>query len=215
MLTISICRKTGDEKLKWKSVLFSELSNKLGDQIVGARWKGRGYFRSYVIPANPKSDKQIAQRDVLDKCLKHWQSEIGSDPDIKAAWNAEALPDLISGCNLVVKRGCLSKIACPPTVVAGAAVDITYTCGVPLAKAAMFKVTDSTVTEVAAKGTLEAGDDKTVSSGNLAAGTYYFYLANADVLKGADAWPQIYQGVTKWKRDETIPGALEAKCVSS
>ena len=201
--------------MKWKSVLFSELSNKLGDQIVGARWKGRGYFRSYVIPANPKSDKQVAVRDTLDKILKHAQSEILDDADIKAAWNAEALPLLISGCNLVVKYGCKSKISSPPTGTANSPVEITYTCGIPLAKAAMFKITDSAVTEVVAKGALEAGDDKTVNTGNLAAGTYYFFLADADVLKGADAWPQIYQGVTKWKADDSIPGAKEAKCVVS
>ena len=201
--------------MKWKSVLFSELSNKLGDQIVGARWKGRGYFRSYVTPANPKSDKQVAVRDTLDKILKHWQSEIGDDADIKAAWNEEALPLLISGCNLVVKYGCKSKISCPTTGTADSPVEITYTCGVPLAKAAMFKITDSTVTEVVAKGGLEAGDDKTVNTGNLAAGTYYFYIADAEVLKGADAWPQLYQGVTKWKADDTIPGANEAQCVVS
>ena len=212
---MSTCRKAGSEKLKWKSVLFSELSNKLGDQIVGARWKGRGYFRSYVIPANPKSDKQVAQRDHLDKILKHWQSEIGDDADYKAAWNAEALPLLISGCNLVVKYGCKSKISSPPTGTADSPVNITYTCGVPLAKAAMFKITDSTVTEVAAKGTLEAGDDKIKATGNLAAGTYYFYIADADVLKEGDSWPQIYQGVTKWKADDTVPGAKEAKCVVS
>lgn len=201
--------------MKWKSVLFSELSNKLGDQIVGARWKGRGYFRSYVIPANPKSDKQVAERDTLDKILKQCQAEVLDDADIKAAWNAEALPEAISGYNLFVKYGRLSHISCPPTGTADSPVTITYTCGIPLAKAAIFKVTDSTVTEVAAKGTLEAGVDKTVDTGNLAAGTYYFFIADADVLKGADAWPQIYQGVTKWKPDDTIPGAKEAKCVVS
>ena len=201
--------------MKWKSVLFSELSNKLGDQIVGARWKGRGYFRSYVIPANPKSDKQVAERDTLDKILKHIQANILSDADVKAAWNAEALPLSISGYNLVMSYGRKSKISCPATGTADSPVTITYTCGIPLAKAGIFQITDSTVTEVAAKGTLEAGDDKTVQTGNLAAGTYYFYIADAEVLKGEDTWPQLYQGCTKWKPDPTIPGALEAECVVS
>jgi len=201
--------------MKWKSVLFSELSNKLGDQIVGARWKGRGYFRSYVIPANPRSLKQLAHRDCLDKILKHVQSEILDDADIKAAWNATALPLLISGYNLVMKYGRQTKIACPPTGTADSPIDITYTCGVPLAKAGIFQITDSTVTEVAAAGTLEAGEDKTVATGNLAAGTYFFYMADTSVLKGVDSWPQIYQGVTKWKPDVANGVALVATCVVS
>lgn len=201
--------------MKWKSVLFSELSNKLGDQIVGARWKGRGYFRSYVIPANPKTDKQIAHRDCLDKILKQCQSEVLDDADFKAAWNAEALAEAISGCNLFVKDGRKSEIACPTTGTADSPINITYTCGIPLSKAGMFKVTDSTVTEVVAVGSLLAGDDVVVATGNLAAGTYYFFLARGNVLKSGDSWPMIYQGTTKWKPDDSIPGALEAKCVVS
>lgn len=201
--------------MKWKSVLFSELSNKLGNQIVGARWKGRGYFRAYVIPANPKSDDQMSHRDTLDKILKQYQAEVKTDDDIKAAWNEEALPLAISGYNLFVKYGRKSEIACPPTGTADSPVELTYTCGIPLAKAGIFKITDSTVTEVVAKGALEAGKDKTVNTGNLAAGTYYFFIADAEVLKGADAWPQIYQGVTKWIPDEATALAKEAECVVS
>lgn len=201
--------------MKWKSVLFSELSNKLGNQIVGARWKGRGYFRSYTIPANPKSLKQQANRDCMDKILKQCQAEVLDDADIKAAWNEMALPLAISGYNLFVKYGRLTKIACPATGSADSPLTITYTCGIPLAKAGLFKITDSTVTEVAAVGALEAGEDKTVNTGNLAAGTYFFFIADGTVLKGADAWPQIYQGVTKWKPDEANGVALEATSVIS
>lgn len=203
------------KKLKWKSVLFSELSNKLGDQIVGSRWKGRGYFRSYIIPANPNTLKQQANRDTLDKILKQCQAEVLDDADIKAAWNASALEYAISGYNLFCKWGRLSQIACPTTVAADNPVTITYTCGIPLARAGMFKLTDSTVTEVVAAGGLEAGEDKEVSSGNLAAGTYYFFIADTTTLKDGDSWPKIYQGVTMWSVDEANGIAKEAKCVSS
>jgi len=201
--------------MKWKSVLFSELSNKLGDQIVGARWKGRGYFRSYTIPANPRTLKQLAHRDTLDKILKHVQAEILSDVDYKAAWNLAALPLSISGYNLVMKYGRKTKMACPSTGTADSPVTITYTAGLPLAKAGIFQITDSVVTEVAAAGTLEAGDDKTVDTGNLAAGTYYFWMADTTVLKEGDSWPQLYQGVTKWKPDVANGVALVAVCVVS
>lgn len=195
--------------------MFSELSNKLGDQIVGARWKGRGYFRAYITPANPRSLKQLANRDTHDKIVKQCQAEVLDDADIKAAWNLAALPLAISGYNLFVKYGRKSQIACPTTGTADSPVELTYTCGIPLAKAGIFKVTDSTVTEVVAAGGLEAGEDKTVNTGNLAAGTYYFFIADATVLKGADAWPQIYQGCTKWSVDEANGVALEAECVVS
>lgn len=201
--------------MKWKSVLFSELSNKLGNQIVGARWKGRGYFRSYVIPANPKTDKQIAERDTLDKILKQCQAEVLGDADIKGAWNESALDYAISGYNLFMKWGRLSKISCPTTGTADNPVELTYTCGIPVARAGIFKITDSTVTEVKGAGELEAGEDKTVNTGNLSAGTYYFFIADTETLKSGDSWPKIYQGVTKWKPDDTIPGANEAECVVS
>lgn len=199
--------------MKWKSVLFSELSNKLGDQIVGARWKGRGYFRAYVIPSNPQSNDQMAERDTLDKILKHFQSEIKSDSAIKAAWDKEALPLAISGYNLVMKYGRKSYMACDPTGTADSPVELTYTCGIPLAKAGIFQISDSTVVEVAAAGTLTPGADQTVNTGNLAAGTYYFWMADAEVLKGEDIWPQLYQGVTKWKPDEPTGVTKAAKCV--
>lgn len=201
--------------MKWKSVLFSELSNKLGDQIVGARWKGRGYFRSYTIPANPRSDKQTAERDTLAEIVKQCQAQVLADADVKAAWNESALDYAISGYNLFTKWGRLSKIAVPATGDADSPVTITYTCGIPIARAGLFKITDSTVTEVVAAGGLEAGEDKEVSSGNLAAGTYYFFIADTETLKSGDSWPKLYQGVTKWKPDSTIPGAKEAKCVVS
>lgn len=201
--------------MKWKSVLFSALDNKLGDQIVGARWKGRGYFRSYVIPANPKTDKQQAHRDCITELVGQCQAEVLSDPDIKSAWNTEALPLAISGYNLFVKYGRTSKISCPATGTADETQTLTYTCGVPLASAGIFQVKSGVCTEVAAKGTLESGADKTVETGSLSAGTYTFFIADADVLVSGDSWPEIYQGVTKWEPDEDNGVAKEAECVVS
>ena len=93
--------------MKWKSVLFSDLANKLGDQIVGAKWKGRGYFRSYVIPANPRTNKQKAHRAVLKELVALAKQNVLGDADKQAVWNEEALPYAISGYNLFVKWGCL------------------------------------------------------------------------------------------------------------
>jgi len=201
--------------LKWKSVLFSELSNKLGDQIVGARWKGRGYFRSYVIPANPQTNKQQAHRAVLKELVALAKSNVLGTADKKAAWNEEALAYSISGYNLFVKWGRLSKISVPETGSQGSDVTITYTCGIPIAKAGIIRYDGSSWTIVADKGELESGENKTFADPSVSAGTYYYFLADLDILLEGDTSPQDYQAITKWKPDETNGVADEAKIVVS
>ena len=201
--------------MKWKSVLFSELLNKLGDQIVGAKWKGRGYFRSYVIPANPRTNKQEAHRAIMANLVKRCQQVVLDDADIKSAWDTEALPLLVSGYNLFVKYGRLSKISVPSTASAGDDITVTYTCGIPLTKAGIIRYDGSSWDTVADKGTLEDGEDKTVTDSSVPAGTYYYYLADMNVLKEGDSSPQEYQAITDWEPDTTNGVATEAKCVVS
>lgn len=51
---------------KLKAPLFSfGASGKLADSLVFMTWKGLNTVRQYVIPANPKSDDQIAQRGYM------------------------------------------------------------------------------------------------------------------------------------------------------
>ncbi|RKX53794.1 MAG: hypothetical protein DRP50_05335 [Thermotoga sp.] len=195
--------------------MFSELLNKLGDQIVGSKWKGRGYFRSYVIPANPKTNKQTAHRAVMQELVKRCQAVVLDDADVKAAWDNEALPLLISGYNLFVKYGRLSKISVPATGSAGSDITITYTCGIPISKAGIIRYDGSTWEIVADKGTLESGTNKTITDPSMSAGTYEYYIADLDVLVEGDTSPQEYQAVTKWEPDETNGVAKEAKCVVS
>jgi len=197
--------------MKWKSVLFSGLDGKLGDQIVGAKWKGRNYFRSYVIPANPQTNKQQCGRDEMANLVARCQSVVLSDADVKAAWNAKALPYLVSGFNLFCKQGRLSEISCP-TPETGGTVTVTYTCGIPIQDAGMLSYNGSTWAIEVAKGSLEAGTDKTVDLSGLATNTYHFYIANLDVLKGADASPQEYQAVDNWKPNESTGVADAAVC---
>ena len=201
--------------MKWKSVLFSELANKLGDQIVAAKWKGRGYFRSYVIPANPRTNKQKAHRDVLKQLVARAKECVLGSDDLKALWDAEALPYLISGYNLFVKWGRLSKISVPGSASAGSDITITYTCGIPISKAGIIRYDGSTWVIVANKGELESGEDKTFVDENVPAGTYEYYLADLDILLEGDSSPQSYQAITKWMPDETNGVAKEAKCTVS
>jgi len=200
---------------RWASPIFSDMRNAIGQNVVFSQWKGRPYMRSWVKPANPRTLKQRAVRDYLTKLVKRYQS-LMADADVKSEWNIEGLPLVISGFNYFVKYGRLSQISVSPS--SGAApldVTVTYTCGLPIAKATMLQEKDGVFTIVKAKGTLESGADKTVTVTGLTAGTYYFWIANDDVLKAGDTSPQSYQAITKWKPNYATGVADESKVVVS
>jgi len=200
---------------KWKSPIFSDIRNAIGDNVVFSQWKGRPYLRAYVKPANPNTNAQMAQREVMKNLVKRYQ-ELASDADVKAAWNAEALEYVISGFNLFVKYGRMSKIAASPGSGSGTVnVTLTYTCGLPVSKAGIVRFNGTTWTIIKNKGTLEAGTDKTVSDTITQAGTYYYFIADLDVLKSGDSSPKAYQAITKWKPNATDGTAVEAKVVVS
>jgi len=198
---------------KWKSPIFSDIRKAIGDNVVFSNWKGRGFFRSYVIPANPRTNPQKAHRAVLAELVKRYQS-LMADADVKAEWNVEGLPYLISGFNVFTKWGRLSEISVSPS--SGTAplnVTVTYKCGIPLAKAKLYQFNGTTWSDVTpAEGLSESG---TVDITGLAAGTYLYYLADVDVLKAGDVSPQAYQAITRWKPDEVNGVAQEAKVVVS
>jgi len=121
---------------KWTSPLFSDIRNAIGKTAVFSSWKGRGYFREYVIPANPKTNPQKANRAVMTNLVKRFQS-LAATPANKVLWNAIAGPWMISGYNIFVKYGRKSTI----TAVTGAGaneIDVTGKCGVPLDKAHFY-----------------------------------------------------------------------------
>jgi hypothetical protein len=88
---------------KWKSPIFSDIRNKLGDNVVFSMWKGRQYFRSYVVPANPNSLAQKANRAHMAALVAQYQTVIKVTPADVIAWNAAALSQLISGYNRFIK----------------------------------------------------------------------------------------------------------------
>jgi len=203
--------------MKWKSTLFSSLDNKLGDQIVGARWKGRGYFRAYVVPANPNTLKQKAERDNLAKLVSRYQEIAPAESDERAAWDAEALPLAISGYNLFCKYGRPSEISCPSTGTSGVGFTVTYTLGMPVDRAELYTLTDSTVAKASYTGTLEAGEDKTKTVTITGAGTYGVFIGDKNVIKEGDTLGNayIYQLITKWKPNPATGVADPADIVIS
>lgn len=82
--------------VKWKSPLFSDLRNKLGDSVVFSSWKGRPYARQLVEPANPNTPSQQAFRDGMTNIVNDWQSKQGLE-GFKEGWNELASPQQILG----------------------------------------------------------------------------------------------------------------------
>ena len=90
---------------KWKSPIFSDIRNKLGENVVFSMWNGRQYMRSYTKPANPKTTGQTANRLHMANLVGYWQANIATVSAAVTSWNKAALSDLISGFNRFVKGG--------------------------------------------------------------------------------------------------------------
>jgi hypothetical protein len=115
----------------WKSPIFSDIRNKLGENVVFSMWKGRPYMRSYVRPSNPRTLAQTANRLDMTRLVQHWQSNIAITPGLVTAWNAAALSDLISGYNRFVK-GMRGYVIEEPDLQAGSVTIPLASCKLPL-----------------------------------------------------------------------------------
>lgn len=201
---------------KWTSPILTDVRNQIGKSVVFSSWKGRSYFRSYVVPVNPKTLKQQANRAVHALLVKRWQ-EIATTEDIKSAWNAiGAAESNVTGYNVFIKYGRKSKISCPASATVNSTITITYTCGIPLAFAFIAAVLpNGTIEIIAQPGTLQAGENQTVTYTVSSAGTYQFYIADSRVLVSGDTPPKNYQLITKWMPDYATGTAKAAECVVS
>jgi len=200
---------------KWFSPLFTDIRNAVGQSVVFSQWKGRPYMRSWVKPANPRTNAQKAVRELLKVLVKRYQA-LMADADVKAAWNKEALPYLISGFNLFVKFGRKSEISVSPT--SGTApldVTITYTLGLPASKAGILLFDGTNWQIIKGKGELSEEPNSSFTYTLDAAGEYEFWIADLDVLKEGDTSPQPYQAVSKWKPDKVNGVVVEAKVTVS
>ena len=80
-------------------------SGKLGESIVYANWKGIKYVRQYVVPANPQTSAQQAQRGRMTNAVADWHN-IGllqADVDAYKKW-AQVAPSPMSGFNLFCSK---------------------------------------------------------------------------------------------------------------
>ncbi|MBA7532579.1 hypothetical protein ES705_24805 [subsurface metagenome] len=91
---------------KANAPLFSlKASGKLGDALVYFNWKGINCVRSYVIPSNPRSTAQLAQRDHMINAVLNWHltSHSALDRQAWANW-ATAIVATLTGFNAFCKH---------------------------------------------------------------------------------------------------------------
>ena len=149
---------------KTKGPLFSlDASGKLADSLVYLKWKGISDVRSYVIPANPRTEKQQAQRTKMTEAVDLYHSTAFNDLDL-SAWDlfASIMPTPMSGFNAFVKSYIDAKVA-----------EKDFT---PLYDATISNITNSGFTftiksDLAADVKLYIGTSKTVM-GTEVSGTY-------------------------------------------
>lgn len=77
--------------------LFSlDASGTLAKAITFSKWKGRNYIRQRVIPANPKSVKQVSVRAMFKFLSQEWTNNTTGQ---KATWNDLAAATIVSPFN--------------------------------------------------------------------------------------------------------------------
>lgn len=180
---------------KVKAPLMSfDARGKIADSLVYMGWKGLKTVRQYVIPANPKSALQQAQRVIFAAAVEDWHTDGFTAVDV-AAWNLYALASKValSGFNMLVKLKVACAVAaetwvalvdCLVTVIAadGAQINITGTVGSTIklywgvTKTAMVNEEDMVDTAGDYEVTLSACDPST---------KYYFYIKDTTAANQA------------------------------
>jgi len=87
--------------VKIVNIFGDQYSGQAGKAGVFAKWKGRQYRRSYVIPANPKSTMQQWIRNAFSSAVAKWHQY---HPLQRLVFSYLATGLVMSGFNLLVKR---------------------------------------------------------------------------------------------------------------
>ena len=197
----------------WKSPIFSDIRNKLGDNVVFSMWKGRPYMRSFVKPANPQTLAQTANRLHMAAIVALYQANVKGTAANAAAWDVEALPKLVSGYNLFTQYGrkgsqvLVAGLKQPGIVVtslAAASLDIEIVASaIPADRLALMTVTAAGVPiEISEKRGL--GHYVPASFTTPPAATDLIYVVDTKVLAGADVetTAAMYKAVNHWVPNE-------------
>lgn len=193
---------------KWKSPLFSDIRGALGENVVFSMWKGRPYMRSYVVPANPQTDAQTAERAHMAAIVDMYQQNVkGTDAHV-TAWNAEALKDLISGYNQFTKYGRGITFGAVNLTAAGLSVEITGS-KIPNDRLSLM-VWDHTLDayylpDTPARRGLDTYLAADYAPAYVVVADDLLYVVDTKVLSGADleTTAALYKAVNHWQVDQS------------
>lgn len=174
---------------KVKSPLLSlDASGKIADSLVFMKWKGINDVRQYVIPSNPRTADQQAQRGRLASAVALWHSIPFSDDDL-AAWNLLASNyGSMSGFNVFVKLNIVAQLAnkvwtalydVRVSAITTSSFTVTVSCDADKG-AKLYVGTSKTYMPTEVSGTYSSSNKTwTFEVDNLSPGVnYYFYIAN-------------------------------------
>lgn len=162
-------------------------SGKLADALVFFPFKGLNAVRSYVVPANPNTAAQQAQRSYMTDAVNEWH-DAGYTENDRAAWNrfAATLQAGMSGFNAFVRSFINEAVAGGTWTRQAAAVTSSVTSSgfvVNITKAsggdtpAIRYGTSPTFMPNSANLVDQTGNDWEVTLSGLTAGTnYYWYI---------------------------------------
>jgi|LGOV01.1.fsa_nt_gb hypothetical protein len=193
---------------KWWSPIFSDIRNKLGENVVFSQWKGRPYMRSYVVPANPQTNAQTAERAHMAAIVDMYQQNVKGTGAHVTAWNEEALKDLISGYNQFTKYGRGITFGAVDLTAAGFSIEVTAS-KIPNDRLAVM-VWDHTLDAYHLPTTpVRRGLDTYVAADYAPAYAIVAddkaFIVDTKVLSGADVETdaEIYKAVNGWQVDQS------------
>lgn len=79
-----------------------DASGSVAGTLTFSKWKGRGYVRQLVIPANPKTVLQVSTRAIMKFLSQAWGTDV--DPTEQASYNTGAAADSISPFNEYIRQ---------------------------------------------------------------------------------------------------------------
>jgi len=169
-------------------------SGKLANSLVYMKWKGIDDVRQFVVPANPKTASQQAQRGRMTDAVAKWHATSWNATDL-TAWNlyASVQTNPMSGFNVFCKEYITAAkagkswnslyditIGTP----SGGSITITIKCGSDKT-AKLYIGTTKTSQPSAQSGTYASGTWTFNITGLSAGVVYYFYIANTSGSDGA------------------------------
>jgi len=95
---------------KMQSVLFNEISGRLGPGIQSQTYKGHKILRKFTPPRNPNTNPQAAQRSLYAGEKYIWQTLVSLNPNIRSSWDDRSRPKQLSGFNEYMEHGMRNEV---------------------------------------------------------------------------------------------------------